>query len=262
MTVLYSGSGVSSFEIIELALPEDKWIRIKEIACKLLISKGYQKAADFLNSAPFHIWEATNYFGDEFNVLQAKVPIDIYSKLFEFKSDPDAKLLFREITKTFLELGFYVRHIDVLVSDDFDEMVSQPDPNTSSQIVEKALRDSQQLLLSSGPASAVDRVHTALHGYLKEICRKSGISFPEQASITELFREIRQKHPSLNSIKAGGEESKRMLGGLATVIDCLNTLRNKASLAHPNEEILEETEAILAINSVRTLFHYLDRKLR
>ena len=53
-----------------------------------------------------------------------------------------------------------------------------------------------------------------------------------------------------------------MLGGLATVIDCLNTLRNKASLAHPNEEILEETEAILAINSVRTLFHYLDRKLR
>ena len=262
MTVLYSGSGASGFETIEISLPEEKWIQIKEIACKLLLSKGSPKAAEFLNSAPFNLLEATNYFGDEFKVLQAKVPIDTYLKLLEFKSDPDAKWLFREITKTFLELGFYVRHIDVLVSDDCDEMVSQPAPKTSTQIVEKALRDSQQLLLSSGAASAVDRVHTALHGYLKEIFRKSGISFSEQASITALFRDLRQKHPSFISIKTGGEESKRILGGLATVVDCLNTLRNKASYAHSNEEILEEAEAILAINCVRTLFHYLDRKLR
>ena len=41
----------------------------------------------------------------------------------------------------------------------------------------------------------------------------------------------------------------------------LNTLRNQASIAHPNDNILEEAEAILAINSGRTLLNYLDSKL-
>jgi hypothetical protein len=33
-------------------------------------------------------------------------------------------------------------------------------------------------------------------------------------------------------------------------------------MAHPNEDLLEEPEAMLAANAVRSLLHYLNMKLR
>jgi hypothetical protein len=40
-----------------------------------------------------------------------------------------------------------------------------------------------------------------------------------------------------------------MLGAMATVLDSLNPIRNNASVAHPNEELLDELEAHVAINA-------------
>jgi hypothetical protein len=40
----------------------------------------------------------------------------------------------------------------------------------------------------------------------------------------------------------------------------LNPIRNNASVAHPNEELLNKEEAMLVINVTRTLLHYLDAK--
>ena len=42
----------------------------------------------------------------------------------------------------------------------------------------------------------------------------------------------------------------------------MNPVRNYGSLAHPNENPLEEPEAMLAVNAVRSLLHYLNMKLR
>jgi hypothetical protein len=52
------------------------------------------------------------------------------------------------------------------------------------------------------------------------------------------------------------------LRGFGTIVDALNPLRNKASVAHPNANLLAEPEAMLVVNSVRTVLHYLDAKLR
>ncbi len=41
----------------------------------------------------------------------------------------------------------------------------------------------------------------------------------------------------------------------------MNPLRNQASMAHPNEELLEPAEALLVINVSRSILHYLDTKL-
>lgn len=54
----------------------------------------------------------------------------------------------------------------------------------------------------------------------------------------------------------------RILSSLSNVIDCLNPVRNNASLAHANEELLGKDEAMLTINAARTVFQYLDSKFR
>jgi hypothetical protein len=56
------------------------------------------------------------------------------------------------------------------------------------------------------------------------------------------------------------QETKRVLDAMATALDAINTIRNRGSLAHANDQLLENAEAVLALNSVRTILHYLDLK--
>ena len=45
------------------------------------------------------------------------------------------------------------------------------------------------------------------------------------------------------------------------VVDALGPARNRGSLAHPNEDLLGPEEAMLFINTMRTLLHYVSAKL-
>jgi len=140
--------------------------------------------------------------------------------------------------------------------------VPAPAPKITSEIVERALQDAGNLLKTSGPVSAVDRVHTALHGWLKAACADAGIPLGTDPSITEVFSTLREKHPKLRATGNGAEEITKVLRALSKAIDSLNTLRNRMSVAHPNEKLLDEPEAMLMINVTQTLLHFLDAKLR
>jgi hypothetical protein len=52
-----------------------------------------------------------------------------------------------------------------------------------------------------------------------------------------------------------------VLNAFASVLDAMLSVRNQASVAHPNAALLDEPEARLVINASRTLLHYLDDKL-
>ena len=57
-------------------------------------------------------------------------------------------------------------------------------------------------------------------------------------------------------------EWQKMLRGLAQIVDAMNPVRNHNSLARPNKDLLEAPEAMLVVNAVRSLLHYLNMKLR
>ena len=52
-----------------------------------------------------------------------------------------------------------------------------------------------------------------------------------------------------------------MLRAMASVLDAMNPVRNMASVAHPNQKLLAEPEAMLVMNACRTVLQYLDAKL-
>ena len=110
-------------------------------------------------------------------------------------------------------------------------------------------------------ASGVDRAHTALHGYLLQVCSDADITTVQQPNLTQLFKALRTGHPAFRDLGPRSDDVAKLLGAMATVADVLNPLRNKASVAHPNPDLLAEAEALLFINSVRTLLNYLDSKL-
>lgn len=139
--------------------------------------------------------------------------------------------------------------------------VEQPTLRITSEVVERALLDAQELLRATGATSGVDRIHTALHGYLREVCCKAGLAAPQDASLTKLFKQVRKGHPAFRDTGPRSEDIVRVLQAIATILDAFNPLRNMASVAHPNPILLPEPEAMLVINTARTILHYLDEKL-
>ena len=141
-------------------------------------------------------------------------------------------------------------------------MVSTPQLQITSAAVVRALSDFEALVGSKGGIiSGVDRIHTALHGYLRAVCDKANIPHSDKADITKLFNLIREQHPKLQN-HPPGKEAQKMLRALGQIVDVLNPVRNSKSMAHPNEELLDEPEAMLVANAIRGLLHYLNSKLR
>ena len=142
------------------------------------------------------------------------------------------------------------------------EGAAVPQPVISAtEVVQRALTDAEILLSSQGPVSAMDRVHTAVHGYLIDACDRAGIEYPRDAATTALFKRLRQEHPGLQDLGPRAEDVGRVLNACASILDSLNPIRNRASVAHPNPKLLGEGEARLVMNVANTLLSYLQYRI-
>ncbi len=131
----------------------------------------------------------------------------------------------------------------------------------TSDVVERAINDAETLIRTRGATSGVDRLHTALHGYLRKTCVDAAIAFDDGATMTTLFKRIRADHPAFQEDGPRAQDITQIMRAMSSIMDALNPLRNNASVAHPNEILLDEPEAMLAINAARTILHYLDAKV-
>jgi hypothetical protein len=264
MIQLHYGSGARDFEIVgPTELPQGKLAEIISAVYRLLKARGWTEASKAIQSFEWELGDATNVFGDQFLVLHTTIPIEKYVEVADKYAEPKSRIAFTTVANAFNELGYYVRFIAIFPSTDQAlAVVPPPTPKITSSTVEEALKDAQNLLQTSGAKNAVDRIHTAIHGYLKQICDESSIVYPADANLTQLFGLIRDNHPKLASARSGDTDSLRILRSFAGILEATNNLRNQRTLAHPNHALLEEPEAILAINAVRTILHYLDAKLK
>lgn len=139
--------------------------------------------------------------------------------------------------------------------------VPAAEPENAPDVVRQALRDAQDMIDGGRPSSAVDRLHTALHGYLRSICDDADIEYERDDTVQKLLKLISMHHPRILEDEQTKDLIQRILGPLSTVVDRINDARNTKSLAHPNEDLLGDAEAILVINMVRTLLHYLEGRL-
>ena len=134
-------------------------------------------------------------------------------------------------------------------------------PKQTRDVVVRALADADELIRTNGATSAVDRIHTALHGHILALCEDAGLEIDRETTTNRALKLLRQSHPALAASGPRAEDITRILGAMATVLDSLNPIRNNASVAHPNTDLLDHAEAHLAINTARTVFAFLSAKL-
>jgi hypothetical protein len=154
--------------------------------------------------------------------------------------------------------------------DDFLKLANQLEASTSvsfatttvtCEVVERAINDAETLIRTHGATSGVDRIHTALHGYLRALCDDSFIAHEDNATMTALFKKLRAEHPAFKEDGPRVQDIVQIMRAMSAIMDALNPIRNNASIAHPNGTLLDEPEAMLSINAARTILHYLDSKL-
>jgi hypothetical protein len=174
-----------------------------------------------------------------------KYPIDFFFAE-ERERKTSISLEIEELIKR-LESGQAVAHEQLVVT---------------NETVERAIQDTKVLLEKNGATSSVDRIHTALHGYLKEVCRQEGIALTEDENLTQVFRKLKANHPKLQQGGPRQGDIDQIINSFSNTLDKLNPIRNKASLSHPNEELLMEDEAMFVVNSAQTVLNYLNRKFR
>lgn len=138
--------------------------------------------------------------------------------------------------------------------------VASPTLRITSAVVSRAIADAEALITSSGATSCVDRVHTTLHGYLLAVCAEAEITCARDTPVAGLYKLLRAQHPALVTIGPRSQEIDKILKGFSAIMDAMQPVRNNASVAHPNEALLDAPEAMLVVNAARTLLHYLDRK--
>lgn len=137
--------------------------------------------------------------------------------------------------------------------------VTSVKPTVTTAVVDQALADAEALIEGS-PVSAVDRVHTAFHGYLMALCDEHGIRYEEDAGTTRLFKLLRTGCEHLKPQGKHSEQTTKILNSLASIVDAVDPLRNRGSIAHPNKDLLDSEDALLCVHAIRTLLHYLDAK--
>jgi hypothetical protein len=265
MITLYHGTGAQDFLLQNEVAPPDEWLGIWAKTKKLLGLRNRELAAKYLDTMGFRLHQGTNVFNDDFYVLCAALPAEQFVRFEKQELTPADKLAFAQIAETVTEVSrYYIRFIaadmDIASLSGLAD-VPPPELGNTSKVVEQALMDAQVLLQTSGPASAFDRVHTALHGHLKKVCEDAGIELADNASVVDVFGVLRRQHPAFRQMGPHSEFVLAALRGIAKVIDSLDPTRNKASLAHPNE-LLDKPEAMLMINCTRTVLHYVDARLK
>lgn len=131
------------------------------------------------------------------------------------------------------------------------------------EFVKEVLSQAETLISQHSCSSAVDRAHTALHAYFKEICNKAGIEvLGKNPKIQDMWSKIKSEHPDFNiDVKEFHKPINQIVTTVGKTLENVNEIRNDKSFSHPNEEIIEENEAKLVINLSRVILQYIDSKI-
>lgn len=126
---------------------------------------------------------------------------------------------------------------------DVDNLVSKIDDKNFELLV----NDIRGYLDRNKPEAGLDRLHTFVIKYLRNICTKRGLDIDQEKPLHSIFGEyikLLKKNKEIESVM-----TERILKSTISVMDAFNTVRNDQSFAHDNQ-ILNYDESLLIFNHI------------
>lgn len=142
-----------------------------------------------------------------------------------------------------------------LKEDSIVEGIEAIQPNAEDKdfaLLAKQIRDSIQ---KNEPEVALDRLHTFVVKYVRQLCDKHGIKYDKNKALHGLFGEY-VKHLRLNRF-VESEMTERILKSSISILEAFNDVRNNQSFAHDNP-ILNYNESVLIFNNVSSAIRFIE----
>lgn len=127
-----------------------------------------------------------------------------------------------------------------------------------TDVIGKAISDAELLMRQGKYDSAFDRVHTAFHGYLRKILDNKQVTYDESETLSQLYTKLHKEISSTMGSSEIAELMKKSLRSASGMISAINEMRNRHSLSHPNDNLLQNREAELTIKLVKDLSDYIN----
>ena len=153
--------------------------------------------------------------------------------------------LYNECTKIIEKLK---REIPI---DDIDALTPNSD-NKDFALLASSIKESIE---KGEPGLALDRLHTFVVKYLRELCDQNGLSFDKNTALNSLIGGyVRYLHE--NSL-IESTMTQRILKSSIGVLESFDYVRNNQSLAHDNP-VLNYEESILIFNNVSNTIRFVE----
>ena len=121
----------------------------------------------------------------------------------------------------------------------------------SFSLLAKSIKDS---IRNNEPETALDRLHTFVVKYIRQLCDKHEIEYDKNKPLHSLFGEY-VKHLKQNNL-IESQMTERILKTSISILEAFNDVRNNQSFAHDNT-ILNYNESILIFNYVANAIRFL-----
>lgn len=128
-------------------------------------------------------------------------------------------------------------------------------PNSDDKSFEKLATSIKQSINNNEPETGIDRLHTFVIKYIRELCLKHKIEFEKEMPLHSLFG-MYVKHLSSSEI-IESEMTIRILKSSISVLEAFNKVRNEQSFAHDNS-ILNYNESLLIFNDISNVIRFIE----
>lgn len=115
----------------------------------------------------------------------------------------------------------------------------------------KSIRES---IRNNEPEGALDRLHTFVVKYIRQLCDKHGIVYDKNKPLHSLFGEYVRYLRQNNLIES--QMTERILKASVSILESFNDVRNNKSFAHDNP-VLNYNESLLIFNNVASAIKFI-----
>lgn len=150
---------------------------------------------------------------------------------------------------THIDIGILIEHYEVI---DFSAI-------SLTEVIEKAIADAELFMTQGKYDSAFDRVHTAFHGYLRKILDNKKVDYEESDTLSQLYTKLHTKINVEIGSSSIADLIKTTLRSASGIISSMNDLRNRHSLSHPNNNLLDKREAEMVIALIKIVSDYINK---
>lgn len=141
------------------------------------------------------------------------------------------------------------------LQDNIVEDISAIKPNSDDIDFKKLAESIRESIEKNLPEVALDRLHTFVMKYIRELCKKHGIEYNDDEALHSVFGKYIKFLSGSGHLET--EMSKRILKTSISNLDSFNDVRNNKSFAHDNP-ILNYEESVLVFNSISSMIKFIE----